>query len=66
MISIKTAHLESADPSIMVPDEVHLLDDGRVVACHAETGDVEYSSLLQLESDYLLSIDVNKGVEVAS
>lgn len=51
---IHTSTCESNDPTITVPDEVHVYTDGTCVACHADSGDVSYPSLLQLESAYMI------------
>lgn len=50
----RTAKLVSADPTITVPDEVHLFQSGRAVACHADHGDVEYPTLDRLAEAYRL------------
>ena len=37
--------LTSGDPTISLPNEIHLLVDGTVRACHADLGDEDYPDL---------------------
>lgn len=53
---IDTSHLATADSTIILPTAVHMLDDGRAIACHADSGDVEYPSLTALEAAYQIEV----------
>ena len=52
-----TAGMLSLDPTITVPNEVHVYADGHAVACHADSGDVEYPTIISLE--YAYGIDLS-------
>lgn len=51
--------LQSADESLSLPTEIHWHTEatGVAVACHADGGDLAYSSLEALCSDYRLDVD---------
>lgn len=44
----------SADETISLPDEIHVYDNGQVVAVHASSGDFEYATIADLIAAYHL------------
>lgn len=56
---------ESADPTIVLPTEVHVTPAGIWVACHADSGDAIFVSQTQLEAAYQITLDLSQVSEVS-
>lgn len=56
-LTIRTDSLTSDDSSIQMPTEIHVYSDGRVMACHAGSGDSAYDSVADFCVAYNLSQD---------
>lgn len=56
LLTVKTGHLQSDDPTITVPDEVRELPNGTWIAVHEGKPDVSYASLQALENDYRIRV----------